>query len=124
MIPIDKLPALNWTDNSAFEIEESGGNELLAISDCAWQIRDILVVGLIYSSLVNPPWMWFALSKNVTFSDLIDFRQIKDYIPKGTLTAVAEDFPIARRFAQFYGFEKTDDVHIFKGRNYLIYRRT
>lgn len=123
MIPIDKLPSLNWTDNSRFEITEAGGDALLDQSDMAWQLGNILVVGLIYSTFTSPPWMWFALTKDVKFRDLIDFRRLKDYIPLGTLTAVAEDFTVAHRFAKFYGFQITDEVAEVKGRRYLIYRR-
>jgi hypothetical protein len=123
MIPIDKLPSLNWTDNSAYEISEAGGDELLAQSDMAWQLGNLLIVGLIYYTLTSPPWMWFALTKDVKFRDLIDFRRIKDYIPKGTTTAVAEDFTTAQRFAEFYGFEFTGATQEYKGRSYLIYRR-
>lgn len=124
MIPIEKLPKLNWTDNSAFEIAEAGGDELLSQSDLAWQLGNVLVVGLIYHTLTAPPWMWFALTKDVKFRDLIDFRRIKDYIPIGTTTAVAEDFPMAQRFAEFYGFEDTQTAHFYKGRWFKIYRRT
>lgn len=123
MIPIEKLPSLNWTDNSMYEITEAGGDALLDQSDMAWQLGNLLVVGLIYKTLTNPPWMWFALSKDVKFRDLIDFRRIKDHIPLGTLTAVADDFTVAQRFAQFYGFEFTGERTMYKERCYLIFRR-
>lgn len=123
MIPIKKLPQLNWTENSYYEIEEAGGDVLLDQSDMAWQLGNLLVVGLIYPSLISPPWMWFALTKDVKFRDLIDFRRIKDYIPQGTVTAVAEDFAVAHRFAQFYGFVNTGDQVEHKNRCYYIYRR-
>jgi hypothetical protein len=123
MTPIKKLPKLNWTDNSLYEITEAGGDELLARSSVAFQITNVLVVGLIYDTLTNPPWLWFALSNDITFRDLIDFRRLKEHIPQGTLTAVAQDFAIAQRFAEFYGFEKTGGVTDFKGRKFFIYRR-
>lgn len=123
MTPIHKLPALNWTDNSAYEIHAVSGDELLAQSDFAWQVGNLFVMGLVYSTYTSPPWLWFALSKDVKFRDLIDSRRIKDYIPTGTLTAVAEDFPVAQRFARFYGFEETGERVEFTGRGYLIYRR-
>jgi len=123
MIPISNLPALNWTDNSRYEIGEAGGDALLEASDMAWQLGNLLVVGLIYSTLTSPPWMWFALTKDVAFRDLIDFRRIKDYIPLGTLTAVAEDFTVAQRFAKFYGFEETGERQMYHDRFYQIYRR-
>lgn len=123
MTPIEKLPPLNWTDNSAYEIRAVGADKLFSQSDLAWRLGDLLVVGLIYSSFTSPPWMWFALSKNVKFRDLIDFRRIKDYIPTGTLTAVARDFAVAHRFAKFYGFEPTTMLREYQDREYIIYRR-
>lgn len=124
MIPIDKMPELNWTDNTRYEINRVDFNELFAQSEERWQIDNILIVGLIYQSYTSPPWMWFALTKDVKFRDLIDFRRIKDYIPIGTQTAVAVDYPVAHRFAKFYGFENTGVNYDADGREYLIYRRT
>lgn len=122
-IPIKKLPELDWTDNSSFEIAEAGGDYLVQQSDCAYMVNNVLVAGLVYRSFTSPPWFWFALAKGITFRDLIDFRRLKDYIPLGALTAVAVDFQLAHRFAKFYGFEDTGEPHSFHGRDYTIYRR-
>ena len=123
MIPIESLPDLPWTENSRIEIDRAGGNAIFAMTDFAWQLRDAVVVGLSYRNFTNPPWLWFAFTTNVTFRDLIDFRRFKDKIPQGTLTAVREDFALGRRFAEFYGFEKTETVCVSDGITYLLYRR-
>lgn len=99
------------------------GKELLDMSDFAWRIGAVAIVGLIYHSLVNPPWMWFALGNNVTLRDLIDFRRMQEMIPTGTLTAVDEEFKQGHRFAEFYGFRRTGEVKFHKDRTYLVYRR-
>ena len=123
MIPINALPDLPWTENSQIEIDEAGGNALFAHTDCAWQFGNVLVIGLSYSSFVSAPWMWFALTKNVKFKDLIDFRHFQTMIPYGTMTAVAEDFTVGHRFAKFYGFEHTGDAYDTGGKSYLLYRK-
>lgn len=123
MSPISALPDLDWTENSRFEIGSTDPASLFAMSDMAWQIKDILIVGLIYVYLTSPPWMWFALTNKVTFRDLVEFKRLKDKIPRGTLTAVAEDFRMGQRFARFYGFMPTGNSCVEAERSYLIYRK-
>ena len=124
MIPISELPNLPWTENTRAEIEKAGADALFAHTDIAWQFGNILVVGLCYNSFVQAPWLWFALTKNVKFKDLIDFRHFQTMIPVGTITAVAEDFTVGHRFAKFYGFENTGEAYDVTGRSYLLYRKT
>ena len=119
MNPIEALPDFNWNEIAEREIKMTGP-ELLAQSDFAWSIGSVAVCGLIYRTLTSPPWFWFALSVGVTFRDLIDFRRLATLIPKGTTTAISEDFPLAKRFAEFYGFVNTG--HAYDG--YMIYRRS
>ena len=124
MIPISALPDLPWTDNSQLEIENAGAEALFSYTDTAWQFGNVLVVGLCYNSFVQAPWLWFALTKNVKFKDLIDFRYFQTMIPEGTMTAVAEDFAVGHRFAKFYGFKPTGGAYDLSGRSYLLYRKT
>ena len=122
MNPIKKLPDFHWADHARGEIAVTGPS-LILMSDCAFAIGEVAIAGLIYSSYTSPPWFWFALTENVSFSDLIDFRRLQDEIPKGALTAVRTDFAPGHRFAKFYGFEATDRMQVHEGREYQIYRR-
>jgi hypothetical protein len=118
MNPIKSLPDLEWNDIAAHEISMSG-EELLAQSDFMWRVGEVAICGLIYQTWTSPPWLWFALAANVTFSDLIDFRRLARLIPEGTLTAVQSNLTLAKRFAEFYGFVETDR----QLDGYTIYRR-
>jgi hypothetical protein len=122
MNPIKNLPEMNWTAQARREIAITG-EQLLAMSDYCWRLGDCGVVGLIYTSLTSPPWMWMALTEDVRFRDLIDFRRMREMIPYGTLVAVDEDFTVGRRFAEFYGFEATPTLRKHKGVTYRTYRR-
>ena len=123
MTPIDKFPNLNWTEHTRNELEEFNMDEVFARSQLVWQIKDIIAVGLIYTSFTGPPQMWFALAEGVTFRDLIDFRRLQEEIPIGTLVTVSSDFKVGHRFAKFYGFEDTGERKGFKEREFHIYRR-
>lgn len=120
---INGLPDLDWNDIARQEIIVTGAN-LVAQSDFAYQIGRVAIAGLIYHSYVAPPWFWFALAKGVTLRDLIDFRALREEIPRGALTAIYEEWPNAVRFAEFYGFEDTHEVRLCGDRLYKIYRRT
>ena len=119
---IDSIPSLNWTDHAKREIALEG-EELLHRSDFVWKLGEAAICGLIYNVFTSPPWMWFAMSKDVTMGDLIDFRRLATMIPLGTLTGVDESLPVAIRFAEFYGFEETGSTHDYHGRRYKIFRR-
>lgn len=122
MNPIDTIPTLNWMDHARDEIALEG-EELLHRSDFAWKLGEVAICGLIYSTFTSPPWLWFALAKDVTLRDLIDFRRLSRFIPKGTLTGVRADLKEAIRFAEFYGFEATGSVRYHGGWKYKIFRR-
>lgn len=122
MSPIDKLPDLDWNEVAKQEIIVTGA-DLVSRSDFAYQIGRVAIAGLIYHSYISPPWFWFALAKNVTLRDLIDFRAFREEIPEGALTAVCDEWPHAVRFAEFYGFEDTGETRPCNDRIYKIYRR-
>lgn len=122
MNPIDKLPTLDWNEIARQEIIITGAN-LVSQSDFAYQIGHVAIAGLIYHSYVAPPWFWFALAKGVRLRDLIDFRALREQIPRGALTAINEEWPNAVRFAEFYGFEYTGEKCLLENKPYMIYRR-
>lgn len=123
MNPIKAIPNLPWSPAAQFEIALAG-DDLVAQSDFAYQIGQVAICGLIYSSYVAPPWFWFALAKGTTLRDLIDFRRTyMEMIPLGAMTAVRAEAKESIRFAEFYGFEATGDKRRYKGHTYLLYRR-
>lgn len=122
MSPIKHLPNLDWNEIAQQEIIVTGSN-LVSQSDFAYQIGCVAIAGLIYQSYTAPPWFWFALAKGVTLRDLIDFRALREEIPVGALTAVREEWPNAIRFAEFYGFENTNNDRLVGDYVYKIYRR-
>lgn len=122
MNPIDHLPNFDWNEIAQKEIILTGAN-LVAQSDFAYQIGRVAIAGLIYYNYIAPPWFWFALAKNVTLRDLIDFRALREEIPLGALTAINVTWPNAIRFAEFYGFVATGETRTFANAEYKIYRR-
>lgn len=122
MTPIKALPNLDWSDLAKQEIIVAGEG-LVAQSDFAYQIGRIAIAGLIYTSYTAPPWFWFALAKGVTIKDLLDFRVLREEIPRGALCAVNEVWPEAVKFAKFYGFEDTERERVVEGKTYKIFRR-
>lgn len=123
MNPIDKLPQLEWSDLAQEEIIVTGVS-LVEQSVVAYQIGHVAVAGLWYDSYTSPPWFWFALAKNVTLRDLLDFRRLKDNIPQGARTLINSEREVAEQFAKLYGFEDTKDRLIQNGIEYKIFRRT
>jgi hypothetical protein len=119
---VTALPDWKWKENSAKEIALTGA-DLVAETDLIYQIGRVAVAGFIYSSLVAPPWMWFVLADKVKLADLIDFRKFSLQIPKGTLTAVGVDFPVALRFAEVYDFVDTGQEVENSGRFYKLMRK-
>lgn len=121
--PIARLPDLPWREHSRNEILMTG-EELIESSDFVWRIGNVAAIGYIYSSLVNPPWMWFVLAEDITIGDLNDFRRLSRLIPKGTLTAVDAEFEVGFKFARLYGFELTDEELDNCGKMYKIMRKS
>lgn len=122
MTPIKGLPNLDWNEIARREIIVTGA-DLVAKSDFAYQIGRVAIAGLIYHNYMAPPWFWFALAKDVKLRDLIDFRALREEIPSGSLTAINEEWPNAIRFAEFYGFEDTNERRLYGDKPYRIYRR-
>jgi len=126
MIPIKEitdLPPLNWSDQAKAEMQVFGCKPPAGTA-LAWQLGEYAVCGLVYTSFTSPPWFWFALADGVGLRQLIDFRRLVAYLPRGTATAVMEDFEEGRRFAEVYGFMKTDQVVNTGGLVYRIYKRS
>lgn len=122
MTPIKGLPNLDWNEIARREIIVTG-SDLVTRSDFAYQIGRVAIAGLIYHNYMAPPWFWFALAKGVRLRDLIDFRAMREEIPRGSLTAINSEWPNAVRFAEFYGFEDTGERRLYGDKPYLIYRR-
>lgn len=122
MNPIKELPAWDWTEHARKEIIVSGP-DLLTQSDFAWEVGGVAICGLIYNNYCAPPWMWFAIRKGVELRHLLDFRRYAEFIPKGTTTAVLEDFDTGIRFAQLYGFIPTKLVIPHGDQFYIVFRR-
>lgn len=122
MTPIDSLPDLEWSEFATREILATG-ESLVTQSDFAYQIGQVAIAGLTYTSYTSPPWFWFALSKNVTIKDLLDFRALREKIPVGSQTAVNVAWPRAARFAEFYGFEDMNVSTVVGNETYKIFRR-
>lgn len=122
MIPIEKLPDLNWNDIAVRELSLLE-DDLVGSSTVAYRIGNVAVAGLIHDSFTSPPWFWFALAKDVTMRDLIDFRRFQEKIPSGALTAVQKDNERALRFATFYGFIDTGKEASNRDIEYKILRR-
>lgn len=116
--PIDALPAFDWSNLAALEMQEHG-LDLIAQTDCMWKVGDVAVCGLIWESFYSPPWMWFALAKGARLRDLLDFRRLAHRIPHHTLTGIRDDRPEAIKFAELYGFRWTKQCV----GAYLIYRK-
>lgn len=123
MKEISRLPDLEWTERAQRQIEKTGGDALLRMSHVAYRLGNAGVIGLIYGSLLSPPWLWFALARTATMRDLIDFRRMQELIPKHTLVGVEEADEVAFRFARFYGFEETGHTVEHEGVLHLLMRK-
>lgn len=119
---ITGLPNWQWKDNSEKEIAITG-DQLVEMSDFVWRVGNVAVAGFIHASYTSPPWMWFVLADKVRFSDLVDFRRLEKQIPKGTLTAVADEFEVGIKFARFYGFQEIGETITHLDRQYRIMRK-
>lgn len=122
MNPIRELPPLNWTEHAAAEICLNG-QAVLDASTGVWQIGSVAIAGLIYHSFTDPPFMWMAVSKDIQFKDLLDFRRYAEMIPSGTTTYVNVTSEVAFRFARLYGFRGTGRYVHQNDNTYLIMRR-
>lgn len=116
------LPDLDWITNARDEIAASG-QDFVSETDFIWQIGNVAVAGFMYHTLLSAPWMWFVLARGISIGDLLDFRRLAEEIPLGTQTAVRADYLAGLRFAKFYGFKPTGQVHEHGRNNYMIFRR-
>ena len=120
---VSALPDWEWTDHCQREILLTG-EELVEESDFVWRVGNVATAGFIYNSLTSPPWMWFVLAKGVGIRDLVDFRRIARFIPKGTTTAVDGEFKTGMRFAKLYDFEDTGKTMFHpNGKTYKLMRK-
>lgn len=122
MTPINELPSLNWSTTASEQLQITGP-EIVEQSHVAYQIGNIAVAGLIYGSLLCPPWFWFALADGITLRELLDFRRLMEKIPTGSLTAVNASHKEAIKFARVFGFEETDSEAEISGAIYKLFRR-
>lgn len=120
--PIKELPKFNWLEHSKREIALTGV-DLLFQTTFMWKVGNVAVVGFIYSNLLAPPWMWFALAKGITIGDLVDFRRLTKLIPSGTLTGIQADYKLGIRFAKIYEFEDTEHLREYAGIDYKLFRK-
>lgn len=118
---IVQLPDFDWNDRTLEELVCA--QDVVRQSTTIWQVGTAAVAGFYYESLTAPPWMWFALSRGITFRDLIDFRRVAEYIPSGTLTLVLEGAEPETRFAKFYKFEPQERTLVYRDRLYRVFRR-
>lgn len=123
MKAINQLPDLDWSDRAARQIAATGGDMLVRMSQVAYRLGNAAVIGLVYQSFFSPPWLWFALAKNVTLRDLIDFRRLQDRIPRGALTAIEDGDEVAFRFASFFGFADSGQSVEDNGILFVIMRK-
>jgi hypothetical protein len=119
---VTALPNWQWKKHSQEEIILTG-EQLVEMSDFVWRVGNVAVVGFTYISYTSPPWLWFVLAEKVGIADLVDFRRLTRQIPKGTLTAVAADFPMGFKFAKLYGFEETGEKVEYSERAFKIMRK-
>lgn len=119
---IKEIPDWTWMVKSQEEMTLAGSG-IIEQTDFMWRVGNVAVAGFIYYSFLSPPAMWFALAKDVTIRDLVDFRKIAELIPQGTITLVEDKFTTGLRFAKLYGFKETGDEETHFDKTYKIMRR-
>lgn len=86
--------------------------------------RPLLVVGVIKSSLLGTPYLWFLLCENFTPRH---FRKARKWIHGtvrkyyGLQTQIEDEFTVGVKFAEFFGFRKTSIVNEILDRKYHVY---
>jgi len=122
---IEKIPQLIWTKHSSQEFHSHHVKAIEEQTDLMWEVSldvPIAVAGLIYPSLVNPPWLWFLITEDFErrqLSSIRFFSKLIKYIPRGTMTSIKEDFEEGKRFAEFFNFNPED----VSQNGYQVYRR-
>lgn len=86
--------------------------------------RPLLVVGIIKTSLLGTPYLWFLLCNNFNPRYL---RQARKWVYKavrryfGLQTQIEDEFATGVKFAEFFGFRKTPIVNEILGHRYYVY---
>lgn len=122
MIQIETLPLLDWNTQALFEMEQFG-TSLVSQSTTMYQFGQAGVIGLIYQSLTSPPWLWAALTSGIDFPALRKFAELQKHIPSGTRTCIQAGYVAGERFAEFFGFVRTEDCFTMSGIAYNVFRR-
>lgn len=86
--------------------------------------QPLLAVGVIKTSLLGTPYLWFLLCKD--FSPR-HFRKARKWIHGtvrkyfGLQTQIEDEFTVGVKFAEFFGFQKTAIVTEVLDRKYHVY---
>lgn len=115
---IAEIPELEWAHPSQTLVEDDFKNNLQL-----YQLGNAGVLGIVYSSLISPPWIWFRLSKSFSNRDLIELKKESYRLPRDAHTVVKTTFKEGERFARFFGFEPQHTLIDYDGDVYEIYRR-
>lgn len=85
----------------------------------------LFILGLIYSSLTSPPFVWFLMTDAFFTNLLRNLRAMREAVmllpPAHAL--VNAQFKQGCRFAEFFGFRCEGEVARVDGREYALYRR-
>lgn len=92
----------------------------------AWYVDDEpqLVVGIIQTSMLGTPYLWFLLCKDFKVKHL---RKARKWVTKavrkyyGLQTQIEDEFEVGRKFAEFFGFKKTSITNKVFDRTYHVY---
>lgn len=125
---IKEIPELEWAAQSAKEYEKYFEQTIKQNADI-YLVKDevpLFVVGLIYRSMINPPWMWLLLTQDYIRRLKKSIRATRlaiEYLPRGTMTAVAHGFRAGDTFARAFDFQPVGEWVVVEGKKYDIYRR-
>lgn len=126
---VDRIPSLDWSDWSWDEFRCGNASMMERRSLKMVEVRDddlpLFVLGLIYDSFTNPPWVWLLMTKDILGAPPSLFRDLLETslaLPP-SLTFVNTLFTEGKRFLRFFGFEPVHKVTRYDGREYAIYRR-
>lgn len=126
---IEEIPRLRW---SAWSQEEfMCGNVAIMERRTVRMVQGdfdrepLFILGLIYPSLTNPPWVWFLMTEDFFAHLMRNLRAMREAVmllpPSNAL--VNAKFTEGCRFAEFFGFTREGGCTRFDGREYALYRR-
>lgn len=86
--------------------------------------KPLLVVGVIKTSLLGTPYLWFLLCDNFSPRYLRKARKwvhhaVRKYF--GLQTQIEDEFETGVKFAEFFGFRKTEIVNEILNHKYHVY---